>query len=143
MNVISKRNLRRLPRAILGPHAAKLLDALVALRPAPMSLSFPLFFQPTFTQGLIIGQLSIILFLGAILKYLFFEPGQAELLQNASYGQQDNDTFLRQRNLHAQKETAKEDIPDFETTEWLNALLKQVVSKFSHVYAVRLSCPAY
>jgi len=107
-----------------------------------MSLSFPLFFQPTFTQGLIIGQLSIIFFLGAILKYLFFEPSQDNLLQGAL--QVDNDTFLRQRNLHAQKETTKEDIVDSETTEWLTALLKQVMSKRLHVCAVRLIyCPAY
>jgi maintenance of morphology protein 1 len=92
-----------------------------------MSLSFPLFFQPTFTQGLIIGQLSILLLLGAILKYLFFEPNQDEP-QPTSYHQQtgDDGAFLRHRLLHAQKSAIQEDAPESETTEWLSVLMKQV-----------------
>jgi len=92
-----------------------------------MSLSFPLFFQPTFTQGLVVGQLSILLLLGAILKYLFFEPSQDDTQQPASYHQQagDDGAFLRHRLIHAQKTAIQEDIPASETTEWLSVLLKQ------------------
>jgi maintenance of morphology protein 1 len=93
----------------------------------PMSLSFPLFFQPTFTQGFIIGQLSILFLLGAILKYLFFESNQDDPLQAASYHQQvENDAFLRRRNLHVQKTATEEAPPESESSEWLNVLLKQV-----------------
>ncbi len=92
-----------------------------------MSLSLPLFFQPTFTQGFIIGQLSILFLLGAILKYLFFESNQDDPLQAASYHQQvENDTFLRRRNLHVQKTATEEEPPESESSEWLNVLLKQV-----------------
>jgi len=89
-----------------------------------MSLSF---FQPTFTQGLIVGQLSILILLGTILKYLFLESSQ-DPFQSASYHQQvDNDAFARQRNLHARKNATQDDTPESESTEWFNTLLKQVI----------------
>jgi maintenance of morphology protein 1 len=110
-----------------------------------MSLSFPLFFQPTFTQGLIIGQLSILLLLGAILKYLFFEQSQDDTLQAATPSpyQGDEGAFLRHRHLHAQKTAIQDGIPESETTEWLSVLMKQVSlnrcrRSFGHIHWVQV-----
>ncbi|KJA25733.1 hypothetical protein HYPSUDRAFT_37178 [Hypholoma sublateritium FD-334 SS-4] len=90
-----------------------------------MSSGFPLFFQPTFTQGLIIGQLSILLLLGAVLKYLFLESSK---YPPAAYHQQvDNDAFVRQRNFQARQTLPEHDPDAHESTEWFNVLLKQIV----------------
>jgi len=91
-----------------------------------MSSNFPLLFQPTFTQGLVIGQLSILILLGMILKYLFLESSQYPL-ETASYHQQvDNDAFLRKRELKAPNITLDQDSDAFESTKWFNTLLSQV-----------------
>ncbi|KAF8973719.1 maintenance of mitochondrial morphology protein 1 [Flammula alnicola] len=89
-----------------------------------MSSSFPLFFQPTFTQGLVIGQLSILVLLGMVLKYLFLESSQYPY-QTAYHQQVDNDAFLRQRAFHARKNLPEHDADTRESTEWFNTLLKQ------------------
>ncbi|PPQ89589.1 hypothetical protein CVT25_012334 [Psilocybe cyanescens] len=88
-------------------------------------MAIPLFFQPTFTQGLIIGQLSILILLGMILKYLFLESSQ-DPLRTASYHQQvDNDAFLRQRTFQARKTPSGHDPEASESTEWFNTILQQ------------------
>ncbi|KAF9535869.1 hypothetical protein CPB83DRAFT_865990 [Crepidotus variabilis] len=111
--------------------------------------SFPLFFQPTFTQGLIVGQLSILFLLGAILKYLFFESGLPEGAEDVSADQdnedekqRENDAFLRQRRrIRARKESllkkeealeqlVEEAADGVESTEWFNVLLKQIVDVY-------------
>ena len=88
-----------------------------------MSSGF-LFFQPTFTQGLIVGQLSIFFLLGTILKYLFLESSK---YPPAAYHQQvDNDAFARQRNFQARQTLPEHDPDAYESTDWFNVLLKQV-----------------
>lgn len=89
-----------------------------------MSSHFPLFFQPTFTQGLIIGQLSILILLGTILKYLFLESSQYP--PTAYHQQVDNDAFVRQRNFQARQTLPEHDPDVYESTEWFNVLMKQV-----------------
>ncbi|KAF8807557.1 maintenance of mitochondrial morphology protein 1 [Phlegmacium glaucopus] len=87
-------------------------------------------FQPTFTQGLVIGQLSILILLGMILKYLFLESSQYPL-ETASYHQQvDNDAFLRKRDLKAPNINLDQDSNPFESTKWFNTLLSQVVDVY-------------
>ena len=83
------------------------------------------FFQPTFTQGLIIGQLSIFFLLGLILKYLFLESSQSPS-ETTYHPQVDNDAFLRKRALDSMKTLSEDDAGTSESTEWFNALLKQV-----------------
>jgi len=90
---------------------------------------FLLFFQPTFTQGLIIGQLSILILLGMILKYLFLESSQYPL-ETASYHQVDNDAFLRKRDLEVPNINLDQDSDASESTKWFNALLSQVVDVY-------------
>jgi maintenance of mitochondrial morphology protein 1 len=88
---------------------------------------FLLFFQPTFTQGLVIGQLSILILLGMILKYLFLESSQYPL-ETASYHQVDNDAFLGRRDLEVPNDNLEQDSDAFESTKWFNTLLSQVRS---------------
>ena len=100
--------------------------------PTSILSMFLLLFQPTFTQGLIIGQLSILILLGMILKYLFLESSQYPL-ETASYHQQvDNETFLRKRDLEVPNVSLDQDSDSSESTKWFNSLL-------SHVRAFRQS----
>lgn len=87
---------------------------------------FLLLFQPTFTQGLVIGQLSILILLGMILKYLFLESSQYPL-ETASYHQQvDSDAFLRKRDLEVPNVSLDQDHDASESTKWFNTLLSHV-----------------
>ena len=87
---------------------------------------FLLLFQPTFTQGLVIGQLSILILLGMILKYLFLESSQYPL-ETASYHQQvDSDAFLRKRDLEVPNVSLDQDSGASESTKWFNTLLSHV-----------------
>ena len=92
-------------------------------------------FTPTFTQGLIIGQVSILLLVYFILKYLFFDPKSSQLLGESS---EEDAPFFRP-NFPAEKfiptpflqAKGKErdegrDGDSVESAEWLNTLLKQV-----------------
>jgi len=85
------------------------------------------FFQPTFTQGLIIGQLSILILLGMILKYLFLESSQYSIETTSYHQLVDNDTLLRERELKVPNTNQAQDSNDFESTKWFNTLLSQVV----------------
>jgi len=97
-----------------------------------MSSSFPLLFQPTFTQGLIIGQLTILILLGMILKYLFLESSQYPFKAAAYHQQVDSDAYLRQRDFQARKSIPQHDPDTLESTEWFNLLFRQVGSLRTH-----------
>jgi len=90
---------------------------------------------PTFTQGLILGQVSILLLVYFILKYLFFDSKSAQLLKESS----DEDAPLFRPSFSAEKFIAtaflqtkakkqdeERDEDSVESAEWLNVLLKQV-----------------
>lgn len=82
---------------------------------------------PTFTQGLIFGQLSIIFLLIVILKYLFLEPTPA-------YSESDLSTpallkerpFSRKRFAVGEAELHVEQEGEEESAVWFNLLLRQV-----------------
>ncbi|KAJ3516782.1 hypothetical protein NLJ89_g900 [Agrocybe chaxingu] len=95
-----------------------------------MSPAFPLFFQPTFTQGLVLGQLSILFLLGAILKYLFFDSSDHPYEATPYHQRVDSDAFLRQRNSQPRKPLPDEQPEGSESTEWFNTLLAQVVDVY-------------
>lgn len=93
---------------------------------------------PTFTQGLILGQVSILLLVYFILKYLFFDSKSAQLLEESS--EEDASPFRPSfsaekfiASAFLQTKTKKQDEErdgDFsESAEWLNVLLKQVSSR--------------
>ena len=98
-----------------------------------MGNAYVLTLDPTFTQGLIIGQLSILFLLFFILKYLFFDFA-TEQNPNFSYQprlviNEDDDILDGVRD----KPRRGTDIPDslngdipLESTDWLNVVLQQV-----------------
>jgi hypothetical protein len=90
---------------------------------------------PTFTQGLILGQVSILLLVYFILKYLFFDSKSAQLIEESS----GEDTPIFRPSFSAEKFIAtsflqtkvkkqdeEHDGDSVESAEWLNVLLKQV-----------------
>lgn len=94
---------------------------------------------PTFTQGLILGQLSILLLVYFILKYLFFDAKSAHLPEESS--EQDVPFFrpsfsaekfistaFPQTRAKDQGEERGDDA--VESAEWLNVLLKQIVEEY-------------
>ena len=93
---------------------------------------------PTFTQGLILGQVSILLLVYFILKYLFFDSKSAQFLEGSS----EEDVPLFRPSFSAEKFIAtaflqkkvkehheEHDGDSVESAEWLNVLLKQVSSR--------------
>jgi maintenance of morphology protein 1 len=75
--------------------------------------------QPTFTQGFILGQLSILALLAVVIKYLFLdtEPAQKVAERTSSVSQPARPSArLDGVSTHVESES----------TEWLNALLHQV-----------------
>lgn len=86
---------------------------------------------PTFTQGLILGQLSILLLLYFILKYLFFDSKSS--LQAEENLRRHTNTFSTEDSLSPPllqekvRPVQKGDVlGEPESAEWLNLLLKQV-----------------
>lgn len=78
--------------------------------------------QPTFTQGLILGQLSILVLLGMILKFLFLDSTQHPFESSSV----DTDLLRRKRGLeprHLPEELLHDNA---ESVEWFNVLLRQV-----------------
>lgn len=91
-----------------------------------MSSGFLIGFKPTFTQGLIIGQLSILILLGMILKYLFLESSQYPHETVAYHQQVNNDAFNPQKSYQTRQTMPEYDPNASESTEWFNTLLQQV-----------------
>ena len=80
--------------------------------------------QPTFTQGLIIGQLSIIVLLGVVLKYLFLDSTQEPFERSSYHPRVDSDLTLQSHHSPSVKSEVQDNTT--ESTEWLNVLLRQV-----------------
>jgi len=93
---------------------------------------------PTFTQGLILGQISILLLVYFILKYLFFDSKPAQLLEESheegaplfrptfSTEKFIGTTFLQTKVEHQGEERDGDSV---ESAEWLNVLSKEVSSR--------------
>jgi maintenance of morphology protein 1 len=81
-------------------------------------------FQPTFTQGLLLGQFSILVLLILILKYLFLDSTKHPFETSSYQPRPEKNPTLR----HEQQNVADEQPGRHpESTEWLNAILQQVV----------------
>lgn len=84
---------------------------------------------PTFTQGLVLGQLSILLLLALILKYLFLESGPASIAQRTVYS---TTTFEKERISELKPIVSGDDanrrngFDHDEPTAWFNLLLQKV-----------------
>ena len=83
-------------------------------------MGYLLSFQPTFTQGLIVGQFSILLLLALVLKYLFLvsDPSSNHHLPTTG-------TKTTQRAVPLPGRVAGEAKED-ESTEWLNVIISEV-----------------
>lgn len=100
-----------------------------------MASAYVFTLQPTFTQGLILGQASILFLLFLILKYLFFDTDPERPCRKASYPlnveyRSSEETLADARvNFHELEPTRHEE--DSETSEWLNVVLQQVCPRDS------------
>lgn len=83
--------------------------------------------QPTFTQGLIIGQFSILFLLAVILKFLFLDSAE-----NTSHSRTSEAPRQQKKASSYDRKHDGIDGPP-ESTEWFNLVLRQVrVLSFSH-----------
>ena len=86
--------------------------------------------QPTFTQGLILGQASILFLLFLVLKYLFFDTDPDRPYRKASYPPKvelessDEDLATARADVNSFRGLRREG--DAESSEWLNVFLQQV-----------------
>lgn len=103
-----------------------------------MSGNYVFSLQPTFTQGLIIGQLSVLILLGTILRYLFFDSSRNPFETTTYHPQFDKNSILRKQNVEAQS-GAESEVP--ESLEWFNILLRQVCVNPCQRCRVRISSP--
>lgn len=96
---------------------------------SPMSASanYLFTFHPTFTQGLVIGQLSILLLLYLTLKYLFLDSTEYPVDSSSYHPVIDNDrAWKRQETSKLRLDPSDFSKQGPESTEWFNAILEQV-----------------
>lgn len=83
---------------------------------------------PTFTQGLVLGQLSILLLLSLVLKYLFLEsalsPQHNRTPYSASFSRREH--ALQKSEFTTVGAGPKNSASKAESADWFNLLLKQV-----------------
>ena len=80
--------------------------------------------QPTFTQGLVFGQISILCLLAVILKYLFIETSESPV-ESSTYHPRLNNESLRSHLLPTHDTDDDEKVNGEESAEWFNVLLQQ------------------
>jgi maintenance of morphology protein 1 len=88
--------------------------------------------QPTFTQGLVIGQLSILTLLGLILKYLFLDSTQIPFDRSSYHPHVDSDLSIQSQKLPLAPPFRAEVLEGdaSEPAEWLNLLLRQIANVY-------------
>ncbi|KAF5377503.1 hypothetical protein D9615_005264 [Tricholomella constricta] len=93
--------------------------------------------EPTFTQGLVLGQLSVIVLLGLILKYIFLDTTHNPFETSSYQARADNNFTLRAQKPELQE--VKNVLCDdrHEPAEWFNTLSRQA-SQVVDVYRSKL-----
>ncbi|CAL1696046.1 unnamed protein product [Somion occarium] len=93
--------------------------------------------QPTFTQGLLLGQLSILFLLVLILKYLFFDTDLNQPYKPVSYQpriatteRDSNDEIDRTIPIKLSPDDMEGLSAGSGTVEWLNIVLQQILSTY-------------
>lgn len=112
------------PRSLPGP----LLDS-VSTCSLAMGSNYVFSLQPTFTQGLILGQLSILVLLALILKYLFIDSSESPIETSSYHPRLDNEPPMRSRHKLASHDTDDDDSANEtsnESADWFNTILQQV-----------------
>lgn len=87
--------------------------------------------QPTFTQGLVLGQVSILCLLVVILKYLFFDTVTAQPYKATSYqprivGEDEDPGKPSELGIKVELEGLEGQGDTVESAGWLNILLHHV-----------------
>ncbi|EKM50627.1 uncharacterized protein PHACADRAFT_213526 [Phanerochaete carnosa HHB-10118-sp] len=90
---------------------------------------------PTFTQGLVLGQLSILCLLLLVLKYLFLDPVSIQPYKATSYQprivREDDDSETRpEAGVRAEADGTAGQSEGMESAGWLNVLLHHVVDSY-------------
>jgi len=98
-----------------------------------MSNNYLFTFKPTFTQGLVLGQLSVLILTGLVLRYLFLESTQYPLETSSYLPRVDNDLLSRRLHAALDEKMPSDGDQDAEPAEWFNVLFKQV-SKYPFCY---------
>lgn len=73
-----------------------------------------------------LGQLSILILLGLILKYLFLDSTEYPFETSSYHPRVDSNRALRNKKPVPEELSENTDNPDCESAEWLNVLLLQV-----------------
>ncbi|KAJ3737058.1 maintenance of mitochondrial morphology protein 1 [Lentinula guzmanii] len=94
-----------------------------------MGTNYVFSLQPTFTQGLILGQLSILALLVFVLKYLFMDSTKYPFETTTYHPRINSDSIMRSQKLYqATNENGHKN--EDESAEWLNLLLHQIVGTY-------------
>jgi maintenance of morphology protein 1 len=98
-----------------------------------MGINYLLSFEPTFTQGLILGQLSILFLLTLILRHLFFDSRAGRHLETPTY----HPRLEREASAHVKDVLNREEkiLPDNgnESAEWFNLILQNVGVRLARI----------
>ncbi|KAK0233469.1 maintenance of mitochondrial morphology protein 1 [Armillaria fumosa] len=95
-----------------------------------MSSNYVFSLQPTFTQGLIFGQLSILVLFALILKYLFLDSTEYPFETSSYHPRANSDIGLRSHKIRSYDAKEKTQNQQEESAEWFNVLLQQVVEVY-------------
>lgn len=88
-----------------------------------MSSNYIFSLRPTFTQGLILGQLSILILLGLVLRYLFLDSTQYPFETSSYHPRVNSDLLVRSKPSRLSSSSEKS---GDESAEWLNELFEEV-----------------
>ncbi|KAF9270378.1 maintenance of mitochondrial morphology protein 1 [Marasmius fiardii PR-910] len=92
-----------------------------------MANNFVFTLQPTFTQGFIFGQLSILVLLYLILKYLFLDSPKYPIENSSYHPKVGSDSLARNQNQFLSKEPPGS---ENESAQWFALLLHQVLNVY-------------
>ena len=82
--------------------------------------------HPTFTQGFILGQLSVLVLLVLILKYLFLDSTKSPFETSSYHPRVNSDVSLRNQHVFPPETDDKVSEKNAESMEWLSLLMQQV-----------------
>ncbi|KAJ3844099.1 maintenance of mitochondrial morphology protein 1 [Lentinula raphanica] len=94
-----------------------------------MGANYVFSLQPTFTQGLILGQLSILALLVFVLKYLFMDSTKYPFETTTYQPRMNNDSIMRSQKVYQVSNEGGSNKVD-ESAEWLNMLLHQIAGTY-------------
>ncbi|KAJ3905472.1 maintenance of mitochondrial morphology protein 1 [Lentinula edodes] len=95
-----------------------------------MGANYVFSLQPTFTQGFIFGQLSILVLLVFVLKYLFMDSTKYPFETTSYHPRINSDSIMRSQKPYNQASDENELNKADESAEWLNLLLHQIVGTY-------------